>query len=361
MHTNDRVPVLLLRDGKSGACLSIEFSDEGNGNTRLFAALSGKSLALSQKLLGQIGSILDELGAKMVMFEDICKNLLSRQLKKLGFAAIPASKMGRNIKVSWLNWNEALPANLVSYFGINDNVKIFQTQGMRRMLLSDRGGPIGEIAFTDYGRFTRCKANRHAIEGFGRIYREDVDPSIILSALREELEKEGKRYLILGREFESFSGPVHPFLLWHMVLSGVKGGSHRCRIAAEADIERLAELTTEYEDGDYQSAINGIKKRYADPGFRYLLTSGDEGFVLIKFKGRTEGKVHDLFVSPCHQAGGLGDELVRASLSELAKSCSRIDLNTIYPRAKRLYEKYGFETLYTDLCVPIRQRIMRRK
>jgi GNAT superfamily N-acetyltransferase len=170
--------------------------------------------------------------------------------------------------------------------------------------------------------------------------------------------KERKRYLILGPEYSAASKSVHPFPLWHLIISPPGEFKHGCRFAAESDLGILVKLTSEYEDSDSKTALGRVMKNFQSPSFRYLLTPGNEGFALIRFMEAAEGMINDVYVSPQHQGRGVGDELTRAALTALSKNCLNIHLNTIYPRAKRLYERYGFKIQYEDLCVALNQQTM---
>lgn len=359
MSEDERVPIIILRDRGMRSHLSAELTRNGENDVRIFGMLSGTGISLDPDSLERLKSLLLEMNATNVFFEDIGKNALTGILKKLGYRVSSKPIFRRRDLIQWSLWNEPPPSSDFSCFGIASDTAVTTNQSMRRLMLSDRRGFLGEIAFTDYGSFARCRANQFGLEGFGRLY-SDVDPSQMLSVLCRELKRERKRYLILGHEFAQYSGEIHPFPLWHMVLSHPVSYDHNCRIAGEEDIPRLAQLVAEYENNSCLSALNGVKKRFSNPSFQYMLSAGDEGFALIKFSEGAEGMLHDLYITPEHQGKGIGDELTKASINNLSISCLRIHLNTIYMRAKRLYEKYGFDTQYEDLCVALAQKMMIR-
>ena len=261
--------------------------------------------------------------------------------------------------MKWKSWNDELLSDQ-QYFGVAMDAMLCFDQKIRKMTVSDRNGVIGEIAFTDFGRFARAKANRFGSEGYGKI-ASGKDPSLILLALTKAMLKERKRYLIFGPEYQEFAGPIHCYPLWHMRLSGQRFLDHSCRRATESDLKTLAELISQYEDVDLANALATVMKNFSTPTFRYLMTPGAEGFALIKFMENAEGMINDLYVSPAYQGKGIGDELTRGSMSMLSESCITMHLNTIYPRAKKLYEKYGFKVSYQDLCVALNQRAMIRQ
>jgi len=353
---DSRIPILILEDPKKGSCLSIEPSLQEDGSTRLFKEFSGSSFSPSVESNQRLAAFLDVINTKKIIFEDTEKGLLAKLLKRIGYRLTKTYEFPRGTKTRWRAWNEPTPPDM-RYLGIEEHGQVSICQSSRRLSLSDKDGAIGEIVFMDYGRFVRAKANRFGSEGFGLVER-GRDPSILLTSLVKEMIKERKRYLILGPEYSAASKPVHPFPLWHLIISSPGEFKHGCRFAAESDLGILVRLTSEYEDSDSKTALGRVMKNFQNPPFRYLLTPGNEGFALIRFMEAAEGMINDVYVSPQHQGKGVGDELTRAALTALSKNCLSVHLNTIYPRAKRLYERYGFKIQYEDLCVALNQQTM---
>jgi GNAT superfamily N-acetyltransferase len=351
-----KIPILILEDTKKGSFLSIEPSLQDDGSMRLFKEFSGTSYSPSDESNERLAVFLDGINVKKIIFEDTRKGLLAKILKRVGYRLTKTYKFPRGTKTHWRAWNEPTPPDM-RYLGIEEHGQVSICQSSRRLSLSDKDGAIGEIVFMDYGRFVRAKANRFGSEGFGLVER-GRDPSILLASLVKEMIKERKRYLILGPEYSVASKPIHPFPLWHMTISPPGEYEHGCRFAAESDLGILVKLTSEYEDSDSKTALARVMKNLQNPSFRYLLAPGNEGFALIRFMEAAEGMINDLYVSPQHQGKGVGDELTRGALAALSKSCLNIHLNTIYPRAKRLYERYGLKVQYEDLCVALNQRVM---
>lgn len=357
MHCSGRIPVIILEDTDKRSCLAIEISQEETEAIRLFAVQSGPAISPAQADISRIESVFSDLGVKRVFFEDIGRSMITKLLRRMGYREAKIFELERRVQTSWPVLDDPPTSGNFRYFGVADDTSIETSKNNRRLLLRDQSGPIGEIFFTDYGRFARCKANLIDVEGFGRLF-SDTEPSLLMKVLFKELKKERKRYLILGPEFGECSSEIHPFPLWHMVLSKPRRMDHGCRIATEPDKRIIATLASEYENTSQRSALTSITKKYSNSNFQYILSSRGEGFALIKFMEGAEGMLHDLYISPIYQGKGVGDELLRATISHLSENCIRLHLNTIYPRAKKLYEKYGFETIFTDLCVPLRQKMM---
>lgn len=356
---SNRISVLILHDSKNRSCLSIEPSGQHDGSCRLFREFAGSGFPTDKELLDRLDEFLNSNNARITWFEDTRKGIVQKLLKKVGYKRIKPYDFPSDVRVKWRQWNDALSPGQ-QYFGVSMDAVLSFDQKIRRMQVSDKHDSVGEIAFTDYGRFARAKANQIGSEGYGRI-SPGKNPSVILLALVKEMLNEGKRYLILGPEYREFASPIHYYPLWHMTFSGQRSYDHSCRRATESDHKVLFELTSQYENLDYSNARATVTKNLSNPAFQYLVTPGGEGFALVKFMENAEGMINDLFVSPASQGKGMGDELTRGSISRLSESCINIHLNTIYPRAKRLYEKYGFRVSYEDLCIALNQRAMIRQ
>jgi GNAT superfamily N-acetyltransferase len=357
LATNNRMQVLVMEDARRKSFLSIEPVRQADGCLRLFKEASGSGFSTDEETIGRVNAFLNAMPADRLIFEDTRKSLLAKLLKKCGYRKVVTYNFLKGGKVSWPSWDGRVPEK--GLFGVADGWQLQPGYAFRRLSLSDRSGAVGEIAFTDFGRFVRAKANEFGSEGFGFV-RDGRSPSSLLLALVGELLKERKRYLILGPEYSDHVGPVHPFPLWHMSSSSQRSYDHRCRVATGTDLKAIAKLVSEYEDLDAGAALTSVTNSFYNPAFRFILPPEGGGFSLIKFMENAQGMVNDLYVTPARQGKGVGDELTRASLSMLAESCLTIRLNTIYPRARRLYEKYGFKVVYEDLCVALRQSTMAR-
>jgi len=357
LTTNDRVSVLVMQDAKGRSCVSIEPARQSDGCLRLFKEFSGSGFSTDEERIGRMNAFLSTMPADRLIFEDTRRSLLAKLLKKCGYRKVRTYDFQKGGKVSWPSWDGRVREE--GMFGVAEGWQLQPGHAFRRLSLSDRSGAVGEIMFTDFGRFVRAKANEFGSEGFGFVH-DGRSPSSLLLALAGELLNERKRYLILGPEYAEHVGPVHPFPLWHMSSSSQKSYDHGCRIATGTDLKAVAKLVSEYEDLDAGAALTSVTNSFYNPAFRFILPPDGGGFSLIKFMDNAQGMVNDLYVTPARQGKGVGDELTRASLSMLSESCLTIRLNTIYPRARRLYEKYGFKVAYEDLCVALRQSTMAR-
>ena len=345
-----------MRDAKERTCLSIEPYRQEDGDLRLFKEASGKSFSSDSKTNGRLVGFLSPLGADRVVFEDTRKSLLQKLLKRSGYRRTETFESQKGTKLDWPRWGEKAPDG-EGLFGVGNVWNVRPGHSFRMMAVADKVGPVGEMVFTDYGRFARAKANEFGTEGFGRVHA-GRPPSKVLSALAVKMLDEGKRYLILGPEYAEFVRPVHPFPLMHMGSSSQKKHGHSCRPATASDLNKLAKLVSEYEDIERSEALASVTRSFNNPAFRFLLPPNEDGFALIRFMDGAQGMVNDLYVTPASQGRGVGDDLTRASIDQLSECCIDIRLNTIYPRARRLYEKYGFKVIYQDFCVALRQTVM---
>jgi len=346
-----------MEDAKRKSCISIEPFLQDDGDLRLFKEFSRSSFSSDDESIRHLGEFLGSMPSDRVIFEDTRRSLLAKLLKKTGYRRVKTYDFPKGAKTSWPAWNSQTPPE--GRFGVVGDWQPQPGHSFRRMLLSDKEGVVGEMIFTDFGRFARAKANEFGSEGFGYV-NDGRSPSMLLVALVGELLKERKRYLILGPEYAKHIGPIHPFPLWHMASKSQGSYGHGCRPATGSDLKALAKLVSEYEDIEKNAALASVTNSFYNPSFRFILPPEGGGFSLIKFLNGAEGMINDLYITPASQGKGIGDDLTRASLDLLSESCLNIRLNTIYPRARRLYEKYGFKVVYEDHCVALRQSTMVR-
>lgn len=349
-----------MQDAKGKGSVSLEPLSQEDGDLRLFKEFSGSSFPSNEITINCLSNFLRPLRANRIIFEDSRKSLLAKLLKKVGYQPVKTYDFEKGAKVSWPSWTGQEPHHAGTRFGTKEDWQLPPNHAFRVMSLSNKNGPVGEMMFSDFGRFARAKANQFGSDGFGSVQRGQSSSSLLV-ALVGELIKERKRYLILGPEYAEHVAPVHPFPLWHMSSISQKNYSHGCRLATGTDLKTIAMLVSEYEDIDRSTAQKNVVNTFYNPSFRFILPPEGGGFSLIKFLEGAEGMINDIYITPASQGKGIGDELTRASLSFLSKSCINVKLNTIYPRAKRLYEKYGFKVVYQDYCVALNQRIMRRQ
>lgn len=350
------IPILVMEDAKGKACLSIEPFRQEDGDLRLFKEVSGSSFSSNYDVIDRFKRFLQSVGAERVVFEDTRKATLYKLLRKTGYRRAKTYESRRGAFADWPSWGSEVPEGATT-FGTSEGLQPPSGQKFRRMRLSDKDGKVGEIFFTDFGRFARAKANEFGTEGFGFTY-DGRPPSALLLELAVQLLEQGKRYLILGPEYAEFVSPVHPFPLWQMGTSSMHEYDHGCRPAVGSELNALAKLVSEYEDIPRSAALSNVTRCFYNPSFRFILPPDNNGFSLIRFMEGAQGMINDLYVRPSSQGKGIGEDLTRASLDMLSESCIGIRLNTIYPRARKLYEKYGFKVVYQDYCVALRQRIM---
>jgi ribosomal protein S18 acetylase RimI-like enzyme len=346
-----------MEDAKKRSFISIEPSQMDFG-LRLFKEVSGGGYYIDTDSIVKLSEFLASVPSDAVLFEDARKPILSKLLSRAGYEARTTYEMPKRIKTGWLAWNDPVPDGM-EVLGVAEDAHFPQIQSLRRLSVLDRSGPIGEMMFSDFGRFARAKANPFGSEGFGRV-RPGTPPSVLITALVREMLTEKKRYLILGPEYSAYVGPVHSFPLWHMVRSSPGVYEHSCREAKDSDLKAISTLVSEYEDIDQAAALANVTRTFYTPSYRFLISAGGDGFALLKFSEGAIGMINDLYVTPASQGAGVGDDLTRASLTHLSLNCIHVHLNTIYPRAKRLYEKYGFKVQYRDYCVALNQNLMVR-
>jgi ribosomal protein S18 acetylase RimI-like enzyme len=107
-------------------------------------------------------------------------------------------------------------------------------------------------------------------------------------------------------------------------------------------------LFSEYYDEPAMHSLFRLRRFRIDRNYAVYYIDG--GFVITRLDGDT-GLIYDIYVTPSRQGEGIGAELMRCGITDLAGKVSSCYLHTSYPRAKRLYEKFGFKTVYSQLGI----------
>jgi GNAT superfamily N-acetyltransferase len=133
-----------------------------------------------------------------------------------------------------------------------------------------------------------------------------------------------------------------------MVLERPVAFEHKCERLTSRNRSQAVKLFSEYYDESTMQSMFRLRRYRADRNYSIHMIQG--GFVITRLEGDT-GLIYDIYVTPSRQGEGLGAELMRCALTDLTGKASSCYLHTSYPRAKRLYEKFGFRVVYSQLGI----------
>jgi ribosomal protein S18 acetylase RimI-like enzyme len=157
-----------------------------------------------------------------------------------------------------------------------------------------------------------------------------------------------KSWAVFSTDLGRFIRKFDPTTMWRMVLERPVAYEHRCEALSSRNRSQAVKLFSEYYDESTMQSMFRMRRFRTDRNYSIHLIQG--GFVITRLEGDT-GLIFDIYVTPSRQGEGLGTELMRCALTDLAGKVSSCYLHTSYPRAKHLYEKFGFRAVYSQLGI----------
>ena len=199
--------------------------------------------------------------------------------------------------------------------------------------------------FTDDGDTARVISEAERRQGMLVAYDAD-DLFATADCLVHYLAAIKKSWAVFSTDLGRFIRKFDPITMWRMELDRPIPTTHGCSTVTGRNKGALVKLFSEYYDESTMQASFRLRRFRTDRNYAVYHTDG--GFVITRLDGQA-GLIYDICVTPARQGEGIGAELMRCGLTDLAGKVSSCYLHTSYPRAKRLYEKFGFKTVYTQL------------
>ena len=231
----------------------------------------------------------------------------------------------------------------------DDNGEIPQLRDTNHMIGIgiDLGPRMAWGFYTDNGDTARIVSEGSRKQGM-MVASTEEDLVHAADCLLRFLAVSRKRWAVFSTNMGRFIRQHDPMVMWRMVLDDPKGHNHSVRPLSKDNRKGMIRLFSEYYDEGALAASMRLRRMSSDPNYSQFITDG--GFVIVRKEGET-GLIYDIYVTPSRQGEGLGGELMRCALSSLAGRTTSVYLHTSYPRAKALYEKFGFKTVYSQLAV----------
>jgi GNAT superfamily N-acetyltransferase len=172
----------------------------------------------------------------------------------------------------------------------------------------------------------------------------------VSGCLLEFLAMANKSWAVFSTDMGRYIRRFDPMTMWRMVLDRPTGYQHSAKPLSSANRREAVRMFTEYYDESTLESMLRLRRMRSDATFSMFLVDG--GFVITRLEGDT-GLIFDIYVTPGKQGLGLGTELMKCAVSQFAGRVSSCYLHTSYPRAKDLYEKFGFKSTYSQLGIRI--------
>lgn len=338
-----REDVISIRSGDGAATL--ELMPIGNGVARGFLRFSPRGMRLSVTAARELSDALHRRGFSKILVGDSKKTLLKRALAPLGWRvekAIPTDT-GRRCTPATV-FDIPLDGNLVDLNGAKvEMAGAGQMSGIR----VDFDGRRGWAFYAEEETVARVISEPGRKQGFLAVQSAE-DMFEVADLLVRHLAAQGKTIAVFTLDYGRFIRKFEPVMMWRMGLDSPKGYDHSAKPLDSSNKSMATRLFAEYYDESTVQAMLRLRKYRTDKNYSTFLVDG--GFVITRLEGDV-GLVYDIYVTPSKQGSGLGEELMRCALTSLSGRVSSVYLHTSYPRAKRMYEKFGFAVTYSQLGI----------
>ena len=337
-----RSEILSVKD--SGGSLSLELMRLREGVARGFLKQSPRNLRLGPEKSAELSESLSERCRK-ILVADNRKKLLAKSLATEGWRVRRAVSAIVDHKCSMCTTYD-LPLDEQLLDDRGDTPDITNTSHMAGVSigLEDRRA-YG--FFTDEGDTARVVSEGARKQGM-LVACSPEDMAEAASCLVRFLAASKKKWAVFSVDMGRFIRQFDPTTMWRMALESPRAFDHTIEPLSKGNRKQVVRLFSEYYDVGSLQASMKLRGMTSDKAYSVFFADG--GFVVTKLEGET-GLVYDIYVTPSRQGQGLGGELMRCALTSLAGRASSVYLHTSYPRAKALYEKFGFKASYSQLSI----------
>lgn len=327
--------------------VSLELVPLREGLARGFLRVSPRNLRLSHDSIDILSKELSARRFSTILVQDTKKRILSKHLVRAGWKierAVP-DRMTRK-------------CSIVSTFDLPLDESLVDSNGERPDLANSSnmegiGIALGDrkawAFYTDDGETARIVSEKERRLGM-LVATNTEDMFEAAECLVRYLASAGRSWAVFSVDMGRFIRQFDPITMIRMVCDRPKPFQHDAEPLSSSNKRELLRLFSEYYDESMVQSMLRLRRFRSDPCYAMFLLDG--GFVITKLEGDT-GLIYDIYVTPSKQGEGLGQELMKCGLTSLTGRVSTVYLHTSYPRAKRLYEKFGFKAVYSNLGIKL--------
>jgi len=335
----------VVRVGGPEGALSLELLPVDGGTARVFMKQSPRSLKLSEDESRNLDHSLRSTGFMRFYAADNKRRLLQRSLLPLGWRASRSVRPSVDHKCSICATHDLpLDEDLVDDRG--SHLDLTDTSHMVGVSM-DLGGRRTWGFFTDDGDTARIVSEGKRRQGMlVALSQDDMEQGV--ACMLRFLAASKKRWAVFSMSMGRFVRDFNPMTMWRMELERPRGYDHSVSLFSRDKKKPLVRLFSEYYDEGSLAASLRLRQMVGDRNTSIFMT--EKGFVIARLEGEA-GLIYDIYVDPASQGEGMGRELMRCVLSHFSGRANSVYLHTSYPRAKRMYESFGFKGVYSQLAV----------
>jgi GNAT superfamily N-acetyltransferase len=334
--------------------VSIEVADVGDGVARAYVHCSPRALTLSDKWAWKLSRSLSEGGHERVLARDNRRSTLANAVSGRGWRSGPAIEPLAGSKCNMVTTHDLpLDENLIDEHGGKPELTNTAHMVGVRVALGDRDA---WAFYSDEGETARVVTDSDRRLGM-LVATDPEDLGLVADHLVRFLVAARKKWAVFSPDLLKHVAHLHPAHASLMEAHDPMDYEHSVRPVSKESRGNVAALFSEYYDEGRLSAVLRLRRLLRDRTFSVHVTDG--GFVIVRDEGDS-GLVYDIYVTPSRQGEGIGDELMRCAMSVISKHSKRAYLRTSYPRARKLYEKFGFAESSSRLVLRLDEVLMHR-
>lgn len=338
-----RCDVVTVRTSDGTA--SIEMIPVSDDTARAYLICSPRNLRLDDDSAQQLSTSLADAGFSNLLVRDNKSRFLERTLSHAQWSFKKAIDARVNHRYSIVATSDLpLEEDLIDHSG-------------EPLDLTDTGHMVGlelELAdrkvwafYSDDGDAARVLPSGERRTGMLAGFSEE-DTKLAADQLVRFFVTAKKSWAVFSTDLDRMVQHFKPALAYRMELDSPGKFEHSVQPLSRDNRADALVFFSEYYDEGWLPASLRLRKMARDKAYSIFLTDG--GFVVVRLE-KDAGLIYDIYVTPSKQGTGVGDELMKCALDYLSGRVDKVYLHTSYPRAKQLYEKFGFRVVSSHLVI----------
>jgi ribosomal protein S18 acetylase RimI-like enzyme len=345
-------PDVIVIKGGEGA-LSLELMPLREGVARAFLRESPHGAKLTRASIDQLDQELRKRPYVKIIVQDAKRKLLEKSLRQVGWkvsANIPSDMQRDCTMVTTFD----LPIDDKLTDSEGRPVNISSTQELAGISMNVSGSRKAWAFYTEDAETARIITEEERRQGMF-VVSEPKDIFMAADCLVRFLAAAKKKWVVFSADLGRFIRVFDPTIMWRMTLEDPKPFEHSAKRLSDENKSALLRLFSEYYDESLLQSRFRLRRFRADK--QYSIYTVDGGFVINHLNGET-GLIYDIYVSPARQGQGLGTELMKCALTDFVGRATSVYLHTSYPRARLLYERFGFKIVHTQLGIRLDEIVL---
>ena len=340
---DERCGVVTVSTGEGAA--SIEILPVSDDTARAFLICSPRNLRLDEDSARQLSTSLADAGFSNLLVHDNKSKFLERTLssEKWSFKKAIDERVDHRYNIVATS-DLPLEEDLIDHSG--EPLDLTNTGHMVGLELELEGRKVWAF-YSDDGDSARVLPSGERRTGMLAGFSEE-DTRLAADQLVRFFATAKKTWAVFSADLDHMVRHFRPTLAYRMELDSPGKFEHSVQPLCRDNRADASALFSEYYDEGWLPAYLRLRKLARDKAYSVFLTDG--GFVIVRID-KDAGLIYDIYVTPSKQGSGVGSELMKCALDYLSGRVDKVYLHTSYPRAKQLYEKFGFRVVSSHLVI----------